>query len=191
MTGQSLYYMGEAEHEAQDSGDLRRRRRRPSQLRLEVVTKRWPTHHRRRWQEHRQRSPVNRHVHGRRPRDDVPDDNSEHPDPELQNRCITLRVNESSDQTAEIHNRQRVNLPARVRRNAIRMKSGRLHQKRAAFIGIASGHHALGRSDSRSAMIKPECGVTTPSILSLIASITLLHQHQRKVIDLGSGQDRD
>ena len=32
---------------------------------------------------------------------------SEHPDPELQNRCITLRVNESSDQTAEIHNRQR------------------------------------------------------------------------------------
>ena len=33
---------------------------------------------------------------------------SEHPDPELQNRCITLRVNESSDQTAQIHDRQRI-----------------------------------------------------------------------------------
>ena len=28
---------------------------------------------------------------------------AEHPDTELQNRCITLRVNESSDQTAQIH----------------------------------------------------------------------------------------
>ena len=32
---------------------------------------------------------------------------SEYPDPELQNRCLTIRVNESSDQTASIHDRQR------------------------------------------------------------------------------------
>ena len=32
---------------------------------------------------------------------------SERPDPELQNRCITLRVNESSKQTEAIHARQR------------------------------------------------------------------------------------
>ncbi len=46
---------------------------------------------------------------------------SENPDAELQNRCLTLRVNESSDQTAEIHNRQRASYmqsnarPARYR----------------------------------------------------------------------------
>jgi hypothetical protein len=39
---------------------------------------------------------------------------SEHPDPELQNRCITLRVNESPDQTSAIHDRQR----ARYLRNS-------------------------------------------------------------------------
>jgi len=32
---------------------------------------------------------------------------SPNPDPELQNRCLTLRVNESPEQTAEIHRRQR------------------------------------------------------------------------------------
>ena len=32
---------------------------------------------------------------------------SEYPDPELQNRCITLRVNEQQEQTAAIHARQR------------------------------------------------------------------------------------
>ena len=32
---------------------------------------------------------------------------SEQPDPELQNRCITLRVNESSEQTEAIQARQR------------------------------------------------------------------------------------
>ncbi len=68
---------------------------------------------------------------------------SEHPDPELQNRCLTLRVNESSEQTAQIHDRQRaVYLKSKVKRTPDDIRT--LHPERAATIGSATSHHALG-----------------------------------------------
>ncbi len=69
---------------------------------------------------------------------------SEHPDAELQNRCLTLRVNESSDQTAEIHNRQRASyMQSTARRNPDDIRVATL--QRAAVAVFATGRHALGR----------------------------------------------
>jgi len=110
---------------------------------------------------------------------------SEHPDPELQNRCITLRVNESSDQTAEIHHRQRISyLRSKSKRSPDAIRD--LHQNAQRLLAplpvIMPWAQQLTFRHDQTRMRRDNA-----KYLSLIASITLLHQHQRKVIDLGSG----
>ena len=110
---------------------------------------------------------------------------SEHPDPELQNRCITLRVNESSDQTAEIHSRQRTTyLKSKTKRNPDEIRSLHKNAQRllASLPVIMPWADRLTFRHDQTRMRRDNA-----KYLSLIASITLLHQHQRKVIDLGSG----
>ena len=110
---------------------------------------------------------------------------SEHPDPELQNRCITLRVNESSDQTAAIHDRQRVSYTQnKVKRSPDDIRA--LHQNAQRLIAslpvIMPWAQQLTFRHDQTRMRRDNA-----KYLSLIASITLLHQHQRKLIDLGGG----
>ncbi len=111
---------------------------------------------------------------------------SEHPDPELQNRCITLRVNESSDQTTEIHHRQRASyLRSKRKRSPEEIRV--LHQNAQRLIGslpvIMPWADQLTFRHDQTRMRRDNA-----KYLSLIASITLLHQHQRMVVDLGSGK---
>jgi hypothetical protein len=111
---------------------------------------------------------------------------SEHPDPELQNRCITLRVNESSDQTAEIHNRQRVSYTqSKLKRTPSDIRA--LHQNAQRLLAslpvIMPWAQQLTFRHDQTRMRRDNA-----KYLSLIASITLLLQHQRKLIDLGSGK---
>ena len=113
---------------------------------------------------------------------------SEHPDPEMQNRCITLRVNESSDQTAEIHNRQRASyLNSKTKRSPDEIRA--LHQNAQRLLAslpvIMPWANQLTFRHDQTRMRRDNA-----KYLSLIASITLLHQHQRKVIDLGSARLR-
>jgi hypothetical protein len=110
---------------------------------------------------------------------------SEHPDPELQNRCITLRVNESSDQTAEIHHRQRASyLKNKTKRSPDEIRT--LHQNAQRLIAslpvIMPWADQLTFRHDQTRMRRDNA-----KYLSLIASITLLHQHQRTVIDIGGG----
>lgn len=111
---------------------------------------------------------------------------SEHPDPEMQNRCITLRVNESSDQTAEIHSRQRASyLNSKTKRSPDEIRA--LHQNAQRLLAslpvIMPWANQLTFRHDQTRMRRDNA-----KYLSLIASITLLHQHQRKVIELGSGK---
>ena len=111
---------------------------------------------------------------------------SEHPDPELQNRCITLRVNESPDQTAAIHDRQRSGyLGTKVKRTASDIRT--LHQNAQRLLAslpvVMPWANQLTFRHDQTRMRRDHA-----KYLSLIASITLLHQHQRKIIDLGSGK---
>jgi hypothetical protein len=111
---------------------------------------------------------------------------SEHPDPELQNRCITIRVNESSDQTSEIHNRQRINyLRSKTRRNPDEIKG--LHQNAQRLIEalpvVMPWADRLTFRHDQTRMRRDNA-----KYLSLIASITLLHQHQRKQVKLSTGE---
>ncbi len=113
---------------------------------------------------------------------------SEHPDPELQNRCITLRVNESSDQTAEIHHRQRISyLRSKSKRSPDAIRD--LHQNAQRLLAplpvIMPWAQQLTFRHDQTRMRRDNA-----KYLSLIASITLLHQHQRKVIDLGMATSR-
>jgi hypothetical protein len=110
---------------------------------------------------------------------------AEHPDPELQNRCITLRVNESSDQTAEIHNRQRIGyMQSKQKRNPAEIRI--LHQNAQRLLAslpvIMPWAQQLTFRHDQTRMRRDNA-----KYLSLIASITLLHQHQRKLIDTGGG----
>ena len=110
---------------------------------------------------------------------------SEHPDPELQNRCITLRVNESSDQTAEIHNRQRATyLKNKTKRNPDEIRS--LHQNAQRLIEslpvVMPWADRLTFRHDQTRMRRDNA-----KYLSLIASMTLLHQHQRKRVELATG----
>ena len=101
------------------------------------------------------------------------------PDPELQNRCLTLRVNEQPEQTDAIHARQRA---------AYTLAGRRALDERKA---IQSRHQNAQRLLEARSVIIPWADALTfrrdqPSMrrdhakyLSLIASITLLHQHQR------------
>ena len=104
---------------------------------------------------------------------------SEYPDPELQNRCVTLQVNESSDQTAAIHQRQRAaytlegytHAQTRTRTIQIHQNAQRLLERLPVVIPWAE--KLQFRSD------QTRMRRDNQKYLSLIASITLLHQHQR------------
>lgn len=101
----------------------------------------------------------------------------EEPDAELQNRCLVLRVNESCEQTAAIHQQQRSAFTATSgdRRQAIEA----LHQNAQRLLEplpvvIPWADALTFRSDQtryRRDHVK---------YLSLIAAVTLLHQHQRE-----------
>ena len=102
---------------------------------------------------------------------------AENPDPELQNRCITLRVNETPEQTAAIHQRQRdaYTLNGSTDCEAIRT----LHQNAQRLLKplrviIPWSDKLTFRSD-QTRMRRDHV-----KYLSLIASLTLLHQHQRE-----------
>jgi DNA primase len=103
---------------------------------------------------------------------------AENPDPELQNRCITLRVNETPEQTAAIHQRQRSEYAQDVKcvdREAICT----LHQNAQRLLKplkviIPWSEQLTFRSD-QTRMRRDHV-----KYLSLIASLTLLHQHQRE-----------
>ncbi len=113
---------------------------------------------------------------------------SEHPDPELQNRCITLRVNESSDQTAEIHHRQRGSyLKNKSKRSPDEIRA--LHQNAQRLLAslpvIMPWADQLTFRHDQTRMRRDNA-----KYLSLIASITLLHQHQRNVIEINTSSQR-
>ncbi len=102
------------------------------------------------------------------------------PDEELRNRCLTLHVNESPEQTASIQARQReaYTLAGRetlARRVAICERHQNAQRLLARFpVVIPDAPQLAFRNDqihTRRAHAR---------YLSLIASITLLHQHQRK-----------
>ena len=111
---------------------------------------------------------------------------NEYPDPELQNRCLTLRVNESSRQTAAIHARQRGQyMPSKrgsgfselqqLHRNAQRLLEPLpVRMPWADQLTFRHDQTRMRRDNAK--------------YLSLIASITILHQHQRQAIDIGGGQ---
>jgi hypothetical protein len=111
---------------------------------------------------------------------------SEHPDPELQNRCITLRVNESSDQTSEIHIRQRIRyMRTKTKRNPDEIQT--LHQNAQRLLEplpvVMPWANKLTFRHDQTRMRRDNA-----KYLSLIASITLLHQHQRKRIETSPDQ---
>ncbi len=104
---------------------------------------------------------------------------AQEPDPELQNRCLTLRVNESEEQTNAIHARQRAAYTlagqrAGNDRQAIQTRhqnAQRLLEARTVIIPWAD--ELTFRRDQAS-MRRDHA-----KYLSLIAAITLLHQYQR------------
>lgn len=111
---------------------------------------------------------------------------SEHPDPELQNRCLTLRVNETAAQTAAIHDRQRsAYLRGKAQQAADTIRT--LHQNAQRLLNslpvIMPWAEQLTFRDDQTRMRRDHA-----KYLSLIASIALLHQHQRPVIELGGGE---
>ena len=113
---------------------------------------------------------------------------SEHPDPELQNRCITLRVNESSDQTAEIHHRQRASyLKNKSKRSPDEIRALHKDEQRllASLPVIMPWADQLTFRHDQTRMRRDNA-----KYLSLIASITLLHQHQRNVIEINTSPQR-
>ncbi len=111
---------------------------------------------------------------------------SQHPDPELQNRCLTLRVNESSDQTAAIHNQQRTSYLVSGH-DSHRKKIKTLHKNAQRLIEpllvVMPWADQLTFRHDQTRMRRDNA-----KYLTLIASITLLHQHQRKKIDLGADE---
>ncbi len=108
---------------------------------------------------------------------------AERPDPELQNRGITLRVNESPDQTAEIHARQRIGY-LRAGKGRSRDEIKTLHRNAQRLIAplrvIMPWADQLTFRHDQTRMRRDNA-----KYLSLIASITLLHQHQRNIVDTG------
>ncbi len=110
---------------------------------------------------------------------------AERPDPELQNRGITLRVNESPDQTAEIHARQRIGY-LRAGKGRSRDEIKTLHRNAQRLIAplrvIMPWADQLTFRHDQTRMRRDNA-----KYLSLIASITLLHQHQRKLVEIGNG----
>ena len=104
---------------------------------------------------------------------------AEHPDPELQNRCLVLHVNESPDQTAAIHDRQRVAYTLDgQKRNGERERIIKLHQNAQRLLEplpvVIPWADKLKFRHDQTRMRRDHA-----KYLSLIAAITLLHQHQR------------
>ena len=109
-------------------------------------------------------------------------------DEELQNRCLTLAVDESAEQTQRIHRTQRerrtlAGLIAREQRKDVLKKlrnAQRLLQSLAILNPFAPAlTFATGRTRNRRDHEK---------YLTLIDAIALLHQHQRETKDLPGGQ---
>ena len=109
-------------------------------------------------------------------------------DEELQNRCLTLAVDESAEQTQRIHRMQRerrtlAGLIAREQRKDVLKKlrnAQRLLQSLAILNPFApSLTFATGRTRNRRDHEK---------YLTLIDAIALLHQHQREIKTLSGGQ---
>lgn len=104
---------------------------------------------------------------------------SDQPDVELQSRCLTLHVNESAEQTEAIHARQRAayTLEGHVAQSE-RERITKLHQNAQRLleplpVTIPWAERLQFRHD-QTRMRRDHA-----KYLSLIASITLLHQHQR------------
>ncbi len=106
---------------------------------------------------------------------------AEHPDPELASRCITLRTNERPEQTAAIHERQRENYTHRsaasVDARAIAMRHQRAQRLlEPLHVTIPWADQLTFRSD------QIHFRRDHAKYLALIASVTLLHQYQRKQV---------
>ena len=109
-------------------------------------------------------------------------------DEELQNRCLTLTVDESAEQTGRIHRVQRerrtlAGLMAREERKAL-LKTLRNAQRLLQPVEVLNPYapaltFTTGRTRNRRDHEK---------YLTLIDAIALLHQHQRKARTLPSGQ---
>lgn len=178
MTGQSLYYMGQtnlkhkilaiAEEEgvAQASYALKLLQ---SEGKLTIASAEKETNGRQQTQTYEVEGPIMIFL----------TTTSEYPDPELQNRCFLLRVDEQVEQTAAIHARQRAAFTldgrqAELDRTAIRA----LHQNAQRLLEpitvvIPFADQLTFRAD-QTRMRRDHA-----KYLSLIASITLLYQHQR------------
>ena len=105
---------------------------------------------------------------------------SQTPDPELQNRCLTLHVNESAAQTAAIHARQRAAYTLQGQDcDSQRETITRLHQNAQRLLEsipvVIPWAERLQFRHDQTRMRRDHA-----KYLSLIASITLLHQHQRQ-----------
>ena len=117
---------------------------------------------------------------------------SETPDPELQNRCLTLQVNESPDQTAAIHERQRAaytlagQQATHDRELIIRQHQNAQRLLERLDVVIPWAEQLRFRHD-QTRMRRDHA-----KYLALIASITLLHQYQRpKKSRIVAGEARD
>ena len=114
---------------------------------------------------------------------------SESPDEELQNRCLTLHVNESPDQTAAIHARQRTayTLDGQGTANEVE-RITKLHHNAQRLLEplpvIIPWADQLQFRHDQTRMRRDHA-----KYLSLIASITLLHQHQRPRIQARSASE--
>lgn len=104
---------------------------------------------------------------------------AEQPDPELQNRCLVLQVDESPEQTEAIHARQRAayTVEGQLAEDR-RQKLGHVHQNAQRLleslpVTIPWAERLRFRHD-QTRMRRDHA-----RYLALIASITLLHQHQR------------
>ena len=104
---------------------------------------------------------------------------NETPDPELQNRCITLQVNESPEQTAAIHERQRaaytLNSAGKTGITEIRTRHQNAQRLIEPIPVVIPWANKLSFRSDQTRMRRDH-----QKYLSLIASIALLHQHQRR-----------
>ena len=108
---------------------------------------------------------------------------SETPDPELQNRCFTLRVNESPEQTAAIHARQAARYTlAGQQRQQTRQATETLHQNAQRLL---ESRHVLIPWAEQFTFRRDQTRMRRDydKYLTLIASLTLLHQHQRETVE--------
>ena len=111
---------------------------------------------------------------------------SPNPDPELQNRCLTLRVNESAEQTAEIHRRQRakyqcslVSKPLTKEERVSEKETEKQVSNEPSSSGMASNEAASSETASNKAASARPLSRTRTSIMELH------HNAQRLLRPLG------